>query len=112
MPIVYDWKDKKEVKVKNLKNVKFSCVPDYQFFVHKALGGKGYSITERISGAVVVSCSATVKSTIEWAERIIKNVGKAGLDKAVAQAILKKYGLINENIELTEEPLEDEELHR
>lgn len=29
MPIVYNWKDKKEVKVKNLKNVKFSCVPDY-----------------------------------------------------------------------------------
>ena len=112
MPIVYNWKDKKEVKVKNLKNVRFSCVPDYQFFVHKSLGGKGYSVTEKISGAAVISVGATVKSTIEWAERIIKNVGKAGLDKAVAQAILKKYGLINENIELTEEPLEDEELHR
>jgi hypothetical protein len=112
MATVYNWKDKKEVQVKNLRNVRFSCAPNYQFFVHKSLGGKGYSITEKISGAAVISCSATVKSTIEWAERIIKNVGKAGLDKAVAQAILKKYGLINENIEAIEEPLEDDELHR
>jgi hypothetical protein len=104
MAIVYDWKDKKEVEVRNLKNVKFSSVPEYQFFVHKSLRGKGYALTEKISGTAVVAKCETVKSVIEWSENIIKHVGKSGLDKAVAQAILKKHGLIDKDIISVEVP--------
>lgn len=102
MPTVYDRKNKKEVQVKNLKNVTFSCAPGYQFFVHKAIGFNGYTLTEKISGVAVIANGATPKSVIEWAERLLKKVGKVELDKAVAHAILEKYGLIKEGTVLKE----------
>lgn len=108
MAIVYNWEKKCEVEVRNLKNIKYPSVPEYQFFAHRSIDGKGFTVTEKISGAAVIAKGKTMKSVIEWAGRIIASVGKPGLDKAVAQAILKKYGLITKDIVLVEEPLVEE----
>lgn len=90
-------KERKLVDVKNLKNVKIPGYDD-EFFVHKTLGGEGFTLTHKESGCAVVQDCDSVKSAVSIGTERVTGFGKRNFYISVGRALEKTYALLKKGV--------------
>lgn len=91
-------KEKKLVDVRNLKNVKISGYDEDEFFVHKTLGGEGFTLTHKASGYVVVQNCNSIKSAVSIGTERITAFSKRDFYISVGRAMEKTYALLKKGV--------------
>lgn len=87
MAKIVNVKEKKLVDVRNLKNVKIPGYDDDGFFVHKTLGGEGFTLTHKESGCAVVQNCDSVKSAVSIGTERVTTFGKRSFYISVGRAL-------------------------